>query len=476
MAVGPNAVVNLAGCLANQLPPDIENQSSGPVSLPFSPSFFGSTFNALYVNQNGNVSFEGPLNGDVNNGMFPAAHVIAPFFAATSTSGSDTVRYGVDSFGGRTAFCVNWVNVASHDFPNVARNRFQLLLVDRADTGPGDFDIVFNYDQIEWDLSFAPCCPDPNLGGFSPVPATAGYDAGTGTRFELPGSGTGGLVDASATGLVHHSIGSTQLGRYVLEVRNNPSGNSAVHGTVTGGTATNPLPGAKAQMCPTAGHCVVTTADGAGQYSFPGRPAGNYSVTVFPPATTTFLPVTVPVNGLAPGEDRLVDAFLPVPVPIPPTTTIINRNTVNGIPVVNWGNLLTLVTTECPGGTVTWEVRQEAAVIPGYSGTMAEGPAGTYTASIPALAPNHGGATISLHVTCPGGASSVVDFNIYIDPSGVVVDTAVEPGGERDRHPPAQRLGRGPVHPGSQRRRHHVAGQPQEPRCHRSRRRTSAGT
>ncbi len=183
LALGPNAIVNLAGCLANQLPPSNLNHSAGPINLPFSPNFSGSTFNALYVNQDGNVSFEGPDSAHVQNGAFPGNHVIAPFYAATSTSGTDTVHYGVDTFGGRPAFCVNWLNIASSDFPSGARNNFQLLLVDRADAGLGDFDIVFNYDRIEWETSWAECCPDPNTG-FFPVAATAGYDAGGGTRYE----------------------------------------------------------------------------------------------------------------------------------------------------------------------------------------------------------------------------------------------------------------------------------------------------
>ncbi len=226
-------------------------------------------------------------------------------------------------------------------------------------------------------------------------------------------------------GLIHHSIGSTQLGRYVFEVRNNPISTSSVHGTVTGGTATSPLPGAKVQMCPAgAGQCVLATADSAGQYSILGRPAGNYSITVFPPANANFTPVTVAVNGLAAGENRQVDAFLPVPIPIPPNTTIINRNTINGVPSVSWSNALLLVTVECPGGSVTWAVRKGSVVLPGYTGTMSEAPAGTYTGTIPPLSPNSGPAEISLHVTCPDGSSYDVDFNIYIDPSGVVVDTA----------------------------------------------------
>jgi hypothetical protein len=54
------------------------------------------------------------------------------------------------------------------------------------------------------------------------------------------------------------------------------------------------------------------------------------------------------------------------------------------------------------------------------SGGMTEGPAGLYTAIIPALAPVHGNAVVHIEIACPGGPTQITDFNIYIDPSGVV--------------------------------------------------------
>src|SRR3954471_21854856 len=59
-AEGPNAVQNLAGCTANTLPPGDDN-STAAVPLGFTANFFGRSFTDVYVNQNGNVTFSGPL-------------------------------------------------------------------------------------------------------------------------------------------------------------------------------------------------------------------------------------------------------------------------------------------------------------------------------------------------------------------------------------------------------------------------------
>mgnify|MGYP001029211928 CR=1 FL=1 len=51
---------------------------------------------------------------------------------------------------------------------------------------------------------------------------------------------------------------------------------------------------------------------------------------------------------------------------------------------------------------------------------MTEGPAGTYTATVAALEPDHGTGEVQIHIDCPGPTDEDVDFGIYIDPSGVV--------------------------------------------------------
>lgn len=57
---------------------------------------------------------------------------------------------------------------------------------------------------------------------------------------------------------------------------------------------------------------------------------------------------------------------------------------------------------------------------------MSEGPAGHYSTTIPALYPDHGNAHV--HIELTGCSSpSTVSFDIYIDPSGSVEDTAGHP-------------------------------------------------
>jgi Ca2+-binding RTX toxin-like protein len=61
------------------------------------------------------------------------------------------------------------------------------------------------------------------------------------------------------------------------------------------------------------------------------------------------------------------------------------------------------------------------------SGDMAEGPDGTYSASVPPLRPAVGYATVAIVIDCPDGSAEGVDFTIYIDPSGTIFDTDGEP-------------------------------------------------
>jgi hypothetical protein len=100
-------------------------------------------------------------------------------------------------------------------------NFFQVLLIARSDTGPGNFDIEFNYDSIEWETGQASGGNALCQGGSA---VCVGFSNGTGapdTFFELPGSGIpGAFLNANpSTGLIHNSQNSAQRGRYVFPVR-----------------------------------------------------------------------------------------------------------------------------------------------------------------------------------------------------------------------------------------------------------------
>jgi hypothetical protein len=202
-----------------------DDGSTGLVPLGFMLNFFGTQYDSLFVNNNGNVTFDFPLSTFTPFDLTTTGRVIiAPFFADVDTRlAGDPVRYGTGEVGGRPAFGVTWNNVDcfSSSSLRTARNFFQVILIDRSDIALGDFDIEFNYDQIQWETGQASGGDSECQGGIS---ARVGFSSGTGesgTFFELPGSGIpGSFLDSNTlTGLIHNSFNSTQLGRYVFLVR-----------------------------------------------------------------------------------------------------------------------------------------------------------------------------------------------------------------------------------------------------------------
>lgn len=201
-----------------------DDGSTGLVNIGFTANFFGTNYSQLYVNNNGNVTFTNPLNDftpfDLNSTNMP---IIAPFFGDVDTrgAGSGLVTYGQGTFDGHAAFGVEWPAVGYFGSHVDKLNTFELILVDRSDTGAGNFDIIFNYDQIQWETGDA----SGGSGGLGGSSARAGFSNGTGVAgsfFEINGSAVNGaFLDSNATtGLIYNSIRSNIDGRYIFEARN----------------------------------------------------------------------------------------------------------------------------------------------------------------------------------------------------------------------------------------------------------------
>ena len=162
---------------------------------------------------------------------------------------------------------------------------FQLLLVDRSDVAPGDFDIIFNYPHIGWETGDA----SGGVSGLGGTSAGAGFSAGTGDPnafLSLPCSLVhGGCLDTSySTGLRNTSTDSLVKGRHVFPIR---SGGSTFHGVIFGTASiqvTNFLAiNSLVEVCKllpggTAGGCRVATTTIDGKYEITNLPAGNYVV------------------------------------------------------------------------------------------------------------------------------------------------------------------------------------------------------
>jgi hypothetical protein len=68
-----------------------DDGSTGLVTLPFTIDFFGSTFSSLYVNNNGNVTFDEPLGNSRPAGSTPSIARLSPPSGPTSTRPSRAV-------------------------------------------------------------------------------------------------------------------------------------------------------------------------------------------------------------------------------------------------------------------------------------------------------------------------------------------------------------------------------------------------
>lgn len=224
ITLNPDAVAIRPGFDEFTLAANDDLYTENPVNIGYDLNFFGTVYDMLYVNNNGNVTFDQPLATYTPFGLTGQidTSIIAPFFADVDTRGmgSQLVSYGYGSVDGRPAFGVNYVGVGYFSNHTDLLNDFQLILIDRSDRRSGDFDIEFNYDKIEWETGDASGGQD----GFGGQSARAGFSNGTGdlgTYYEFDGSGVhGAFLDSSDDGLVYGARRSEVPGRYVFQVRN----------------------------------------------------------------------------------------------------------------------------------------------------------------------------------------------------------------------------------------------------------------
>ncbi len=204
------------------LPPN-DDGSSGLTPIGFPINFFGQTFSSLFVNDNGNITFDQQLSEFTPFSLQTTQReIIAPFFADVDTRVGNRVTYGPGTVDGHPAFAVTWPGVGCFAEITSVLDFFQVVLIDRSDSAPGNFDIEFNYNSIQWETGEASGGNGACQGGAA---ARVGFSNGSGapgTFFELPGSGLPGsfLDNNPSTGLIHNSFGSNQAGRYIFQVRN----------------------------------------------------------------------------------------------------------------------------------------------------------------------------------------------------------------------------------------------------------------
>jgi len=124
-----------------------DDLSTGEIALPFDFCFYGTIENHMWINNNGNVSFDGPY-GTYSASGFPSSafYMIAPFWADVDTrSGLGQVWYKITS----NRVVVIWDNVGYFSVQGDKRNTFELIFTDGNDPliGVGN-NVAFSYGDM----------------------------------------------------------------------------------------------------------------------------------------------------------------------------------------------------------------------------------------------------------------------------------------------------------------------------------------
>ena len=178
-------------------------------------NFFGTTHTGLYLNYNGSISFGSGITSFSPTTISgnTSVPIIAPFWADVDirnttdpSPGTNLIWWDLDH-ANRT-FTATWDDVGYYSQHNDKTNAFQLRLVGK-DT-PGDFDIYFYYESINWLTGDA----SGGSGGMGGNMARAGYSSGNGKNFkEISESGTAAMANLE-------SLGNAGAGVFLFEVRN----------------------------------------------------------------------------------------------------------------------------------------------------------------------------------------------------------------------------------------------------------------
>lgn len=185
------AAQNRANCLVTvdentwtQFPAN-DDGSLGPISLPFSFDLYGETYNEVYINNNGNITFDNGYWWYSPDGFPITTPMIAPFWGDVDTrTGDGEVWYYVDDH----AFYVSWNQVGPYNayggYADGLANTFQVILTDGTDPvlDPGH-NVGFRYGDMNWTTGSA----SGGTSGFGGTPATVGVNSGDGTNYILLG-------------------------------------------------------------------------------------------------------------------------------------------------------------------------------------------------------------------------------------------------------------------------------------------------
>ena len=156
-----------------------DDEFSNVIVLPFNFSFYGTIYDSLYINNNGNISFDLPYNTFTANPFpDPTYNMIAPFWADVDTRSTNggNVWYKLTAH----SLVVVWDHVGYWNMMEDKLNTFQLIISDGQDTiVPTGNNVSFCYGDMQWTTGSASL----GVGGIGGTPATVGVNIGNGLDY-----------------------------------------------------------------------------------------------------------------------------------------------------------------------------------------------------------------------------------------------------------------------------------------------------
>lgn len=161
-------------------PPEYRNDdgSTGVINLPFNFCLYGQTWNQVYINNNGNISFGAPYGTFTASG-FPNNQfvMVAPFWSDVDTrnTASGLPWYIITP----TYMIVQWDSVGYYSNYADKLNSFQLIITDGSDPIVPSGNVSFCYEDMQWTTGDA----SGGIGGFQGSDAIVGANLGDGVNY-----------------------------------------------------------------------------------------------------------------------------------------------------------------------------------------------------------------------------------------------------------------------------------------------------
>jgi hypothetical protein len=146
--------------------------STGPIALPFAFNLYGTSYNEVYINVNGTLSFIDPFESGL---PFPFPYdltpLVAPFWSENDIDeeSSGQIYYKVTP----THLVVTWDKVGNYSDMAGRVNTFQVVIGVPGDPLLGANNVLFNYGDMQWAI-------EPEWEAF---PSLAGVNGGDETHY-----------------------------------------------------------------------------------------------------------------------------------------------------------------------------------------------------------------------------------------------------------------------------------------------------